>query len=132
MKLATIVVGIIIYVFLMAPMMVAQQVSGDTLSQDQARAIVQKLYHEQFGREPDAAGLEHHMRLILEEGKDAAWLATALANSEEGRKIARSKRQTRFGVICIVLGSVGFLLLIWLLRKRDRFPWVPHVSFSIS
>lgn len=131
MKLAIILLCTLLYVGLIQTTAVSQQLPVNTLSEEQARAIVQKLYHEKLGHEADREALEFHTKFILQDGRDVEWLATAISNSEEGRLFSRIKRQTRFGVTFIFLGSFGILLLIWFLRKSNRVSWLPAVLYVL-
>jgi hypothetical protein len=69
---------------------------GETQESTRADAerVVEALYRRHLGRGADPDGLRTFSRLILEEGKDAGWVANALRTSEEGQRVDDARQRT--------------------------------------
>ncbi|MCX7009537.1 MAG: hypothetical protein NTY53_20215 [Kiritimatiellaeota bacterium] len=96
-------------------------------SWQEVTGVVARVYAEELHRAPDAGGLRQHAELMVEQGRDEAWLRAVLRNSVEAQNARLTQRAHRVHLALAVCGLLALLLAgykVWTRRAqlRSRFP----------
>jgi hypothetical protein len=99
----------------------AEPASTNGITRTEAMAVVTRAYREILHREPDPQGLEVHVKGLIADGHDEAWVRQVLSNSPEARQHARLRRERLrlFAAVTLVTCIVIFLV-VYVVRRIKR------------
>lgn len=103
------------------------------ISFEEASNIVTKAYRDFLYRDPDRAGLEMHVDLLIKEGRNEKWLRKQLANSPEAIAHKRYKKETIFSILITLIALSPFIALgMYISRHSNRKRLLQIIFFNVA
>jgi hypothetical protein len=105
---------------------------SNRITQTEAAAMVTRTYRDILHREPDQQGLETHIKALVVDGHDEAWLRKILSQSQEARAHARARRELlRLVAAVAIVACVLVFLALFVARRLNSKSIVGIVLVNI-